>query len=181
MLTGLRLEGRIGVGWTYQVRPDYHVQLGAYSVRTSAPVWEGVLTLPSAAADVELRLQRRFVQSVLPGPPSLAEFRTAVRAGRRFTERLRADTFLQHGRLVYQDRLLPGTADRGRIDVARLGVGIRLAVTARWSLGAVYQRNYWHDPFFADGLPDRTGSAVALTFHYGPPGGGPSVAFLDSW
>lgn len=107
--TGLRMEGRIGVGWTHQVRPDYHVQLGALSARTSAPVWRAALLLPGAAGDAEVRFERRFSQSVLPGPPGLDEFRFASRAGRRLTQRLRADFVLEHGSLVYQDRLARST------------------------------------------------------------------------
>ena len=129
LLTGLRLEGRVGVGWTHLVRPDYHRQLGRYSARTSAPVWRAELVLPSEANRLEFRLDRRFSQSVLPGPPSVSELRADVRAGRRLGERLRADVLVQHGRIVYQDRIVPGTADRRRIDFLRIGVGRRYDLT----------------------------------------------------
>ena len=81
LLTGLRLEGRVGIGWTRERRPDYHRQLGVSSAALSAPVWRIDLSLPSEAADLDLQLRRRFTQSVLPGPPALDDFREAPRPG----------------------------------------------------------------------------------------------------
>ena len=120
LLTGLRLEGRVGIGWTRERRPDYHPQLGIASAALSAPVWRIDLALPSEAADLDIQLRRRFTQSVLPGPPALDDFRIAVRGGRRLGTRLRADALVQAGRLLYLDRVDPSTSRRGRIDVARI-------------------------------------------------------------
>lgn len=79
LLTGLRLEGRIGVGWTHQQRPGYHPSLGSHSAHLGAPVWRADVSLPAAANDLAVRFDRRFVQSVLPGPPALDETRLALR------------------------------------------------------------------------------------------------------
>ena len=181
LLTGLRLEGRVGVGWTHLVRPDYHRQLGRYSARTSAPVWRAELVLPSAANRLEFRLDRRFSQSVLPGPPSVSELRADVRAGRRLGERLRADMLVQHGRIVYQDRIVPGTAERRRIDVLRVGAGVRYDLTARWSVGVMLLSNSWLDAAYLERLPDRTGSTAALTVHYAGFDGSAAIDFIDPW
>ena len=181
LLTGLRLEGRVGIGWTRERRPDYHPQLGIASAALSAPVWRIDLALPSEAADLDIQLRRRFTQSVLPGPPALDDFRFAVRGGRRLGTRLRADALVQAGRLLYLDRVDPSTARRGRIDVARVAAGIRFLLTSRWSVGAVYQRNLWRDPFFAQGLPDLSGSSAGLSVHYTQQGVPSRLAFFDSW
>ena len=181
LLTGLRLEGRVGIGWTRQRRPDYHPQLGAASAALSAPVWRVDLSLPSETVDLDVRLSRRFTQSVLPGPPALDELRLAVRGGRRLTARIRADGLVQSGRLLYLDRVDPLTSRVGRIDVARIAAGVRFRVTPRWSVGAVYQRNLWRDPFFAEGLPDLRGSAATLIVDYVQSGVSPRLGFVDPW
>ena len=100
LLTGLRLEGRVAVGWTHLVRPDYHRQLGQYSARTSAPVWRAELLLPSEATRLDFRLERRFSQSVLPGPPSVSELRADVRAGRSPISRSPASLSSRRGRIT---------------------------------------------------------------------------------
>ncbi len=181
LLTGLRLEGRVGVGWTRQRRPDYHPQLGAASASLSAPVWRVDLSLPSEMADLDVELSRRFVQSVLPGPPALDDLRAAVRGGRRLTSRLRTDALVQWGRLLYLDRLDPVTSRRGRIDVARIAAGVRFRLTSRWSVGAVYARNLWRDPFFAQGLPDLRGSSAGFTIHYSQQDAQPPLGFVETW
>ena len=181
LLTGLRLEGRVGVGWTRERRPDYHPQLGISSASLSAPVWRIDLSLPSESADLEVQLRRRFLQSVLPGPPALDDLRIAVRGGRRLGTRLRADALVQAGRLLYLDRVDPSTSRRGRIDVARIAAGIRFLISPRWSVGAVYQRNLWRDPFFARGLPDLTGSSTGFSVHYTQQGVPSRLGFFDPW
>ena len=181
LLTGLRLEGRVAVGWQHLQRPDYHPSLGRYSHRTSAPVWRVLLTLPSGATDAELRLERTFTSSALNGPPALDELRSAVRTGRRFTRRLRGDAIVEHARLLYRDRYDPVEARTGRIEVLRLGAAARFAVTPRWSIGVMYLRNSWHDPSFANAIPDRFGSATVLTLHYNDQGAPPSIAFSQRW
>lgn len=181
LLTGLRLEGRVAVGWQHLRRPDYHPALGRYSHRTSAPVWRIMLMLPSGVTDAELRLERTFSSSAINGPPSLDELRSAFRAGRRLTRRLRADGFVEHARLLYRDRYDPVEARTGRIEVLRLGAAARFAVTPRWSLGVMYLRNSWRDPSFANALPDRFGSATVMTLHYNDQGAPPSIAFSHPW
>ena len=104
------------------------------------------LTLPSSRSDAEVRLDRRFT-----------ELRVAARVGRVFSPRVRADLVAQHGRLLYQDRPAPGSVERARIVVVRLGAAARSAVTPRWSVGVVALRNEWRDPWASIALPDRSG------------------------
>ena len=181
LLTGLRLEGRVGVGWTRQRRPDYHEQLGAASSSLSAPLWRIDLSLPSEAGDLAFDLSRRFTQSVLPGPPALDELRVAVRGGRYLTRRLRADALVQSARILYLDRIDSSTSERARIDVGRVAFGLSFLVTARWTVAAIYHRNYWRDPFFARGLPDLRGSTFGMTVGYAQQGMAPSLPFVETW
>lgn len=152
LLTGLRLEGRVGVGWTRQRRPDYHPQLGAASSarRCGAstcrcPPRRSTSTCGSAAASSS----RPF-----PAPPALDELRLAVRVrgGRRLTAKLPADTLVPSGRLLYLDRVDPRTARAGRI-----AAGVRFLVTPRWAVSAVYQRNLWRDPLLRRGAARSAG------------------------
>ena len=181
LLTGLRLEGRVGIGWTRQRRPDYHEQLGAASSSLSAPLWRIDLSLPSEAGDLAFDLSRRFTQSVLPGPPALDELRVAVRGGRYLTRRLRADALVQSARILYLDRIDSSTSERARIDVGRVAFGLSFLVTARWTVAAIYHRNYWRDPFFARGLPDLRGSTFGMTVGYAQQGMAPSLPFVETW
>ena len=69
----------------------------------------------------------------------------------------------------------------GRIDVGRIAASVRFLLMPRWSVGDVYQRSLWRDPFFTQGLPDLRGSTAALTVDYVQQGVPSRLGFVDVW